>query len=114
MIPAHPDPAVLSRVLREGPAGPDWPPGFAWYYYCEKTCAFGLATELWPEQLPEPAPGSTDARGRVLASYFGISVEAVYGVFFGCATRLGYVTLRDVTPSDVAAALDAALDAARG
>ncbi len=108
MIFAHPDPAVLSRVLREGPAGPDWPPGFEWDYRSGKTCALGLATKLWPKQVPEPAPRSTDGRARILASYLGISVGASYEVFFGCAMRLGYFTLRDVTPSDVAAALDAA------
>ena len=96
-IPATPDAAFLSKVLRDPSL---WPKGFEWNYFHHKTCALGLVFRLWPETEP--------LTYYEIGHSMGLSHDDARDVFFRVNLRLEKA-MRDVTPTDVADALDATI-----
>jgi hypothetical protein len=88
----------LSETLRRPET---WPPGFAFDYLSDKTCAVGLAYELG--MIEEP-----DVQAAMKA--FGIRHCDALTMFF---SGYGCARMRDVTPGMVADRIDAYLGRAK-
>jgi hypothetical protein len=94
-VPATPDAAFLSAVLRDPSR---WPAGFEWDYSHCAMCAVGMASLLWNREV---TPG-------VMSAETGIDFHVVVDAFYNLDEKHG-VSMGEITPSNVADALDAAI-----
>jgi hypothetical protein len=109
-ISDNPNLTALSYALRHPET---WPEGFVWDYRDCKTCAIGLASKLW-NHLNWPADQS--ALNTETARHFAMSYKQANRIFWnlGRMTRKRiyllwnqeYFDRSDVTPDDVADAID--------
>jgi len=101
---SHPSGAGLSYLLRHREL---WPKGFNWDYGNFKTCAIGLAQEVWVEDfknVPQCSFGQASTYAGDMGDYFGLSPSNARWVF-----RMSYPSGDYPTPIEVANRLDKAL-----
>jgi hypothetical protein len=98
---AKPSLAGLAYALRHPDA---WPEGFVWNFYDCRTCAMGMAAQLWasvsrPIRVPAPMERWTRATFN-LSSY---EVEMLFGITLPVSLD---IALHKITPEHVADAID--------
>lgn len=93
-----PDLRILSDVLRGGPAHPMWPDGFVWSYIGCNTCAMGIAGKLWGDKFSCTFGFTHD---------LGMAADVAERIFCKLGKSTHGKWMWDITPTDVADAIDA-------
>lgn len=100
----RPNLVALSYALRH----PDtWPQDFVWNYNECDQCAMALACELWPN-LEQPNESDFLKTKTWISRVFAMSYRTAENIFLKLHMKLSGNAL-DVTPDDVADAIDAYL-----
>lgn len=103
---AAPSLTLLSEILRGGPEHPMWPEGFMWRYSECKTCAIGLACNIWTELPAAQGIPAVGWASQEVAAAFSMEQGLARQIFFRLHEHLGFASYRQITPTHVADAID--------